>query len=128
MKPTSITQTLILQKKAVRLMSFSQKDAPSSPIFKDLQILKLNDLITRNNVNFVHKTNCHLPISKTSMNFISQTMTTTQSTTSILNTAFLQDQCLSLISNQIHSNIDVPKIGMKLLKSFQEQQVTHRGL
>ena len=56
MKPTSITQTLILQKKAVRLMSFSHKDAPSSPIFKDLQILKLNDLITTNNVNFVHKT------------------------------------------------------------------------
>ena len=42
--------------KAVRLMSFSDKDAPSSPIFKDLNILKLNDLITTNNIIFVHKT------------------------------------------------------------------------
>ena len=54
--PASISQTTILQKKAVRLMSFSQRDAPSSPIFKDLQILQLNDLITTNNIIFVHKT------------------------------------------------------------------------
>ena len=37
-------------------MSFSPVDAPSSPIFKDLNILKLNDLITTNNIIFVHKT------------------------------------------------------------------------
>ena len=37
-------------------MSFSPIDAPSSPIFKDLKILKLNDLITTNNIIFVHKT------------------------------------------------------------------------
>ena len=54
--PASINQTTILQKKAVRLMSFSPKDAPSSPIFKDLKILQLNDLITTNNIIFVHKT------------------------------------------------------------------------
>ena len=56
MKPTSITQTLTLQKKAVRLIYFSHKNAPSNPIFKDLKILKLNDLITTNNIIFVHKT------------------------------------------------------------------------
>jgi len=55
-KPSAISQTFILQKKAVRLMSFSDKDAPSGPIFKDLNILKLNDLITTNNIMFVHKT------------------------------------------------------------------------
>ena len=54
--PASISQTTILQKKAVRLMSFSHRDATSSPIFKDLKILKLNDLITTNNIIFVHKT------------------------------------------------------------------------
>ena len=54
--PASISQTTILQKKAVRLMSFSQSDAPSSPIFKDLNIIQLNDLITTNNIIFVHKT------------------------------------------------------------------------
>jgi len=53
--PAYISQTTILQKKAVRLMSFSPRDAPSGPIFKDLQILQLNDLITTNNIIFVHK-------------------------------------------------------------------------
>ena len=37
-------------------MSFSPTDAPSSPIFKDLNILQLNDLIKTNNIIFVHKT------------------------------------------------------------------------
>ena len=54
--PAAISQTAILQKKAVRLMSFSPKDAPSNPIFKDLKILQLNDIITTNNIMFVHKT------------------------------------------------------------------------
>ena len=54
--PSSINQTIILQKKAVRLLSFSASDSPSSPIFKELQILKLEDLITTNNLMFVHKT------------------------------------------------------------------------
>ena len=56
LKPDSISQTITLQKKALRLMAFSQRDAPVNPIFKDLQILKLEDLITSNNVIFVHKT------------------------------------------------------------------------
>ena len=37
-------------------MSFSPVDAPSSPIFKELNILKLNDIITTNNIIFIHKT------------------------------------------------------------------------
>ena len=37
-------------------MTFSPVDAPSSPIFKELKILKLNDIITTNNIIFVHKT------------------------------------------------------------------------
>ena len=37
-------------------MSFSHKYAATNPIFKDLQILQLNDLITTNNIIFVHKT------------------------------------------------------------------------
>jgi len=52
----AISQTAILQKKAIRLMSFAPIDAPSSPLFKNLNILKLNDLITTNNIMFVHKT------------------------------------------------------------------------
>jgi len=54
--PAAISQTSILQKKAVRLMSFSPKDAPSKPIFKNLNIITLEDLITTNNIIFVHKT------------------------------------------------------------------------
>ena len=52
----NINQTLSLQKKAIRLMTFSHKDAPTNPLFKDLQILQLNDIIKTNNVIFVHKT------------------------------------------------------------------------
>ena len=53
---TAISQTSILQNKAVRLMSFSPKDAPSNPLYKNLNILKLEDLIKTNNIMFVHKT------------------------------------------------------------------------
>ena len=35
-----------LQKKAVRIMSFSRHDAPSEPIFRKFNILKLKDQIT----------------------------------------------------------------------------------
>ena len=56
LKPASLNQTIMLQKKALRLMSFSHRNAPTNPIFKDLQILQLEDLITSNNVIFVHKT------------------------------------------------------------------------
>ena len=51
-----INQTITLQKKAVRLMTFSNSDSPTDPLFKDLKILKLQDLITTNNIIFAHKT------------------------------------------------------------------------
>ena len=53
-KPSS--QTFVLQKKALRLISFKNKRAHSDPLFKEHGIMKLNDLITTNNVTFVHNT------------------------------------------------------------------------
>ena len=43
-----------LQKKAVRIMSFSRHDAPSEPIFRKFNILKLKDQITLFNCLFIH--------------------------------------------------------------------------
>jgi hypothetical protein len=43
-----------LQKKALRIISFTKFDAHSSPLFKELKILKLKDLITLQNVLMVH--------------------------------------------------------------------------
>ena len=51
-----ISKTFTLQKKAVRLMSFADKNAHSDPLFKELKIVKLNDLIKTQNTIFVHKT------------------------------------------------------------------------
>ena len=48
--------TYILQKKALRLITFSNKYANSDPIFKQLEITKLKDIITTNNILFVHNT------------------------------------------------------------------------
>ena len=44
----------VLQRKAVRLMSFSEFNAHSNPIFKDLKILKVKDNIFLQNCLFVH--------------------------------------------------------------------------
>ena len=55
-KLNSISQTFILQKKAIRLISFANKDAHTDPLFKNLEIIKLQDIITSINVLFVHKT------------------------------------------------------------------------
>ena len=53
---TDITaQTSILQNKALRIMSFVDRYASADPLYKQLQILKLNDLIVSNNILFVHK-------------------------------------------------------------------------
>ena len=52
----NITKTITLQKKAVRLLTFSQKNSPSSPLFKQTSIVKLKDQITINNMLFVHST------------------------------------------------------------------------
>ena len=52
----SLKKTDTLQKKAIRIMTFSNKNAHSNPIFKQLEIIKMKDMITYNNINFVHKT------------------------------------------------------------------------
>ena len=54
-KINSISKTFLLQKKAIRLMSFANKDAHTDPLFKKLEIIKLQDIITSINVLFVHK-------------------------------------------------------------------------
>ena len=44
----SLKKILTLQKKALRLMNFAQRNSPSSPLFKDDRILKVNDQIYLN--------------------------------------------------------------------------------
>ena len=54
-KTNNTVQTSILQNKALRIMSFVDRYASADPLYKQLQILKLNDLIVSNNILFVHK-------------------------------------------------------------------------
>ena len=57
-----LAKTITLQKKAIRLMSFAENNTHSSPLFKQLNLLKLSDIIKINNVFFVHKAlNRNLP-------------------------------------------------------------------
>ena len=53
---SQIDQTITLQKKAVRLMTFSHFQAHTSPLFKQLKLLKLPDIISSNNIIFTHNT------------------------------------------------------------------------
>ena len=50
----------MLQKKAVRLIAFSSFDAHSSPLFKKLSILKMNDLVEYYVAIFMFKYNNNL--------------------------------------------------------------------
>ena len=51
----SATRKIFLQqKKALRIMTFSPFQTPSSPLFKQLKILKFEDMIRLNNCLFVH--------------------------------------------------------------------------
>lgn len=45
----------ILQKRALRLITFNGLQCPSSPLFSDLQILKVFDLVKCHNITFIHK-------------------------------------------------------------------------
>ena len=54
--PNQIAQTVTLQKKAIRLLSFSHFQAHADPIFKKLNLLKLEDIIKINNILFTHNT------------------------------------------------------------------------
>ena len=51
-----INQTITLQKKAIRLMTFSHYLAHTSTLFKELKILKLTDIIRSYNILFTHST------------------------------------------------------------------------
>ena len=51
---TVIDKISLLQRKAVRLMTFSNFDAHSEPLFKELKILKIKDNIFLQNCLFVH--------------------------------------------------------------------------
>ena len=53
---------LTLQKAALKLMTFNQPRAPSAPIFSDLKILNVFDLVKVLNIQFIHNfLNSELP-------------------------------------------------------------------
>jgi len=53
---SKINPTIILQKKAIRLMTFSHHQAHTNNLFTDLNLLKLNDIVKLNNILFTHNT------------------------------------------------------------------------
>ena len=52
---TLFDKIMLLQKTAVRIMSFSNNREHTSPLFKQFKILKLKDQVTLENILFVHK-------------------------------------------------------------------------
>ena len=52
----AIEQTITLQKKAIRLISFAHFQEHASPLFKKLNLLKLTDIVRLNNIVFTHDT------------------------------------------------------------------------
>ena len=52
---TALKPILILQKKALRTITFSEYDSPSSPLFKSLQVIKFHDLVTFHIATFMYK-------------------------------------------------------------------------
>ena len=52
----AIKSTIALQKMAIRLISFAQNHAHSSPLFKALDLLKLTDIVNQSNLLFTHNT------------------------------------------------------------------------
>ena len=52
---TTLQPLYILQKKAVRIMTFSTFDEHSTPLFRLLEIMKLSDLVTFHIARFMHK-------------------------------------------------------------------------
>ena len=53
--PTYLTQLFIIQKKAIRIISFSEPKSHSEPLFKSLNLLKLNDVIELQVLSFVYQ-------------------------------------------------------------------------
>ena len=52
---STLKPIFILQKKAMRTITFSQFDCPSSPLFKSLQVINLYDLVTIYIATFMYK-------------------------------------------------------------------------
>ena len=52
----ALEQTINLQNKAIRLISFAHFQENSSPFFKDLKFLKLKDIIKQSNILFTYNT------------------------------------------------------------------------
>ena len=48
------SQTSILQRKAIRIITFSDFQATTNPLFKELKMLKLTDVISTSHMLFVH--------------------------------------------------------------------------
>ena len=53
--PTLLDPISVLQKKILRVITFSDINAPSTPIFDSLKILKFNDIIPFQIVSFVYE-------------------------------------------------------------------------
>ena len=59
---TTIKPLQIIQKKAIRIITFSKYDAHTNQLFVQLQLLKFSDIITYYTSLFMHKyNNGHLP-------------------------------------------------------------------
>ena len=52
---STLKPIFILQKKALRIITFSQYDSPSSSLFKSLQVIKFYDLVTFHIATFMYK-------------------------------------------------------------------------
>ena len=52
---STLKPIFILQKKALRIVTFSQYGSPSSPLFKSLQVIKFYDLVTFDIATFMYK-------------------------------------------------------------------------
>ena len=53
--PSFLTQLFIIQKRAIRIVSFSEPKSHSEPLFKSLNLLKLNDVIKSQILSFVYQ-------------------------------------------------------------------------
>ena len=64
LRDSTITHRILtLQKTALRLLTFSEPQSPSSPLFSNLEILKFFDLVEVLNICFVHQhLNSSLPV------------------------------------------------------------------
>ena len=51
---STLKPLVLLQKRAMRVMTFSKYDEHTSPLFKNLGLLKLSDLIIFSNLLFMH--------------------------------------------------------------------------